>query len=217
MIENIKTGDRVEIAFERDTSHQKTYVSMVEHVINKQQLMLHMPVSYGKIIKLPLVENYVITVYTDGGMILFNARIESYTKEEQFNVMIMNLTSGGEKKQRRGFFRFDCLLPIQFTYLNEDGVESSAVQGIAKDISGGGIRFVSNEDVPDKVNFKVVIMLNDDFLITVGKILVKQTFPKSNYRFQYKAQFTNMNAEEQEKIVKYIFDEQRKMMQRRRV
>ncbi len=218
MVDMISVGDRVEITFKRDKNHQKTYVSMIEHVINEKQLMMHMPISYGKIIKLPTGEEYEITVYTDSGMILFDANIDSYTKEDGFNYMVMNLLTAGEKKQRRDFFRFDCLLPLQFTYYDADNVESGKCQGIVKDIGGGGLRFVSNEDLPEgKHKFKGIVMLKDDFVITTGDILFKQVFPKSNYKFQYRVKFSGLTQDEREKIIKYIFDEQRRIMQRRKV
>jgi c-di-GMP-binding flagellar brake protein YcgR len=88
--------------------------------------------------------------------------------------------------------------------------------GILKDLGGGGIRFVSNDDIEERVDICCVINLEGEVILPVGRVLHKQYFPKSNYIYQYRVQFYVLPQYEQEKIIQYIFNEQRKIIRKTR-
>ncbi|MDR1209404.1 MAG: flagellar brake protein [Clostridiales bacterium] len=205
----IGIGDRIEITDPGDPSG-KIYISQVEDTPDDGELLVHAPISYGQYVRLNLTEKYSLLIFTDHGMVRFDSEIISYAKENAFLFMRARLLSGGERVQRREFFRYPCLLPIKFARLPEGGSPKAVSEGIIKDLGGGGIRFVSNEAVDEDVRIKCIMMLGDDCLAVVGTVLGKQFFPKSSYKYQYRIQFTGINKLDQEKVVQYIFNEQRK-------
>ncbi|MDL2248754.1 PilZ domain-containing protein, partial [Tyzzerella sp. OttesenSCG-928-J15] len=87
-------------------------------------------------------------------------------------------------------------------------------QGIIKDIGGGGVCFLANESIEENATIKLVIKLDDDILVTIGEVIQKHYFPKSNYRYQYRVGFIGIHPTEQEKIVQFIFNEQKRMLQK---
>lgn len=168
---------------------------------------------YGKIIKLPTDEFYFFTFVTESGILKYNAVIKEYVYLEDFNFMIVQLQSEIEKVQRREFLRFDCVIPLKFAelpqFLSDDENLQSFLEGTAMDLSEGGIRFLSNENIDVGQKLRFIITLNYDFVTVLGNILHKQEYPKSNFKYQYRAQFFDLQKEDKDKIINYIFFEQR--------
>lgn len=219
LIDNIKIGDRIEINLLRDNRLGKVYISQVEEILSENEVLIHVPISYGQLVKLSLREKYSMLFFTEKGMVRFDSEIISYTKENEFNFMQVRLISEGERIQRREFFRFSCLLPMKFAKIDGEIDENiitnkPIVDGIIKDLGGGGIRFVSNESIEEGKKIKSIIMLGDECLVVLGKVLHKQFFPKSNFKYQYRIEFFGMQEAEQEKVIQYIFNEQRKTMRK---
>ncbi len=217
LLEHLKIGDRVEMTLLKDKSINKVFISQVEEIIDESHLILHTPITYGKLVKLPTDLGYSCLFLTGKCMLRYDTMILEYFKKDGFHLMRVQLTSDGEKIQRRDFFRFECLLPIKFALINDDVEEEVAPdmhEGIIKDVGGGGLRFVTNVEMPESGEIKCLIMLNSEYLLMVAKILSRQYFPKSSYKYQYRCIFIGVLPSEQEKIVRYIFNEQRKNLRR---
>jgi c-di-GMP-binding flagellar brake protein YcgR len=217
LIENIKIGDRVEIRLKRDFEHSKPHISQVENRLGKDRVVMHMPISYGKLVELSKDSSYRLLFFTEKGLLRFDGIIEDYMNEDGFALMIVHLVSEGEKIQRRDFFRFSCVLPVKFSMVDDEAMtdETATVcQGIVKDIGGGGICFLTNESMDEGKFIKCVIKLDSEVLVVIGEVLQKHFFPKSNYRYQYRIGFVGILPAEQEKIVQFIFNEQKRLLQR---
>ncbi len=217
LIDNIKIGDRLEITLKKDNDIGKVYVSQVADIKDDMQLVVAMPISYGKLVKLPIGPGYVFLFFTEKGMMRFEVSILRYFKEGNFNLMLVKIESGGEKMQRRNFFRFQALLPMKFSVVNEDVLEDEGesdvtqmYDGITKDIGGGGLRFVTNAEIDGNAKINVIVMLGNEYFFAIAKILYTLRFPNAAYKFQYRCMFVSILPEEQERIIQFIFDEQRK-------
>jgi c-di-GMP-binding flagellar brake protein YcgR len=218
---NIKMGDRVEI-MPRDNKPGKSYASKVEQVVDDNTVELHVPISYGYLVKLPLDTPYAFLFYLDNGMMRAEAEIESYFTEDGFQMMRVRLITETKKYQRREYFRFECSIGLQFGVLPDhydiarDIPKPEMFSAIARDISAGGACIVSNHDVEVKSRVKCIIPLGGDDFITFGKILHCHTMRNMPYRYEYRVLFVDLTASEKERIVKYIFTEQRKALRRGR-
>ncbi len=237
-LEHIKVGNRMEISLRKNDSKGRVYISQVEDMYANEQLLILMPISYGRLVKLPLNEIYSFMFFTEKGMYRYDGKITKYISQDNYYFMLLQIVSEGEKVQRRSFFRFNCLLPLRFSKVIEDpehdedkqeekqgevtfplvadtiNAEEKLSKGVIKDIGGGGIRFITNEDIGDVEKIKCLIVLKSNYLIVLGKVLQKQQFPKSNYKYQYRVEFIDIKPDEQAQIVKFIFDEQRKVLQK---
>lgn len=225
LFESIKVGDRIEIQLKGDKNRGRAYVSQVEQILPSNQIVIYTPISYGEMVKLPPDKEYNVLFFTEKGMISFDSTIVKSAMEDGFNLNILKILSEGERLQRREFFRFSCILPFKFGIVDKEKVNSAdnktlttdvTLEGIIKDIGGGGIRFVSNEEIEEKEDICCIILLDKDILLPIGTVLHKQYFPKSNYKYQYRVKFLGIQRQEQEKIVQFIFNEQRKTIRRTR-
>jgi c-di-GMP-binding flagellar brake protein YcgR len=213
LIGEIETRDRVEIKY-KDTNNKTVYVSHVEF-INGTTITLGVPIFYGQMVKLPKESVFVFLFFAEKGLITFDGKILGYVARDGFNYMVIELMSAGDKVQRRSFFRFACVLPFNFNITSAAG-GAKAYSGVLKDIGAGGMRFVSNESVEVNTNVKVLLDLDKSVVPINGIMVQKHAFPKANYKFQYRVKFTGVTKDTQEKIVQFIFDEQRRLLRVKR-
>ncbi|MDR3239638.1 MAG: PilZ domain-containing protein [Clostridiales bacterium] len=211
IIQQIKPGVKIEIMAQRD---ENIRVSQAERVLNGNEVLIHLPFDNGQPVFLPKNERYTLLFYTDAGILRYEGAVRDYTKENGADMLIVRFASRGEKIQRREFFRHVCLLPMKF--ITGKNGSKTVTEGVAKDIGGGGLRFDTNGEMNEGDPVKSALLLNDIYLIVAGVILQKRPLVKSQYAFEYRIQFTDILQQEQEKIVQYIFQEQRKMLQKAR-
>lgn len=222
--DSISVGNRIEISMKKDYDEIKTkYISLVEEIYDNDQLLIYRPISYGSLVQFSLGKVYSLLFISDKKMYKYDAEFIKYIDKEDYNFILIKLSSEGEKIQRREFFRFDCVFPFRFEKLSNDLINAETftadednieLKGIIKDIGGGGIRFISDELLEQNDKIKCLIDLNSDFIITFGKVLERQLCDKSNYTYQYRVEFFWLSKTEKEQIIKYIFEEQRKIVRR---
>ena len=225
---NIKVGDRLEMRFKSEGSVPKIFISQVVEVENNT-VVVHTPISYGKHVVLTKSAPCSLLFFQDEGMLSFTASVVgSYVKNDQSLTKLM-LTSEPEKMQRREFFRFECTLPMRFALISskpsevisgeprETGMSAQPLNdAIIKDLGGGGLRFVTNTEIDNGDNIKCLLMLEREYIVVIGKVLQKHSFPKSPYKFQFRIIFIGILPEEKDKIIQYVFNQQRKLLLRQR-
>jgi c-di-GMP-binding flagellar brake protein YcgR len=86
-------------------------------------------------------------------------------------------------------------------------------EGMANDLSAGGVCFVSNHEMEINSRVKCVLPIGDDFF-TLGIVMHRQNMRDAIYKYQYRVMFMDLTALEKDKIVKYIFAEQRKVLRK---
>jgi len=220
---NIKVGDRLEMRFKKEGEVPKIYLSQVYDFSDKNSVVVHTPISYGKYVALTPKQPCSLLFFLGEGMMSFEAVVVKTFMEESFSLEKLQFTSEGEKMQRREFFRFECTLPIRFSVISPEvdtdrnpPTQQPLREGIIKDIGGGGLRFVSNADVESGENIKCLLLLEREYIVVIGKILHKYSFPRSPYKYQYRVIFVGILPEEKEKIVQYVFNQQRSLLSKQR-
>ncbi|MCL2565172.1 MAG: flagellar brake domain-containing protein [Defluviitaleaceae bacterium] len=212
--ESIKIGDRVEIQQTRENDRPRKYLSQVENVLAIDRMVLHVPISYGQLVELSKEDEYRFVFFTEKGIFRFSGNIEDSKEENGFALMIIKIFGEGEKQQRRDFFRLDCILPMKFSKMERESMDApddaEVYQGIVKDVGGGGLCFLSNDNLEEEDITKLIIKLDDDVLVAIGEVLHKHYFPKAKYKYQYRVGFIGIRPGEQEKIVQFIFERQKR-------
>ena len=135
-----------------------------------------------------------------------------------FTAIIM--LTGGMKLQRREFVRFTCMMEMKFfiVYAEEGEVAkilgnaaySKIHNGIIRNISGGGLCFISNKDMEANDVIQCSIMLGDTNMSVKGKLLEKRFISEAFAGSLYRMLFLDMAPLAQDEIISYIFSEQRK-------
>jgi c-di-GMP-binding flagellar brake protein YcgR len=219
LIDAIKTGDRIDISLETLISKidwGKAYVSRVEAVVNKNKILIHVPIIRGAPVRIPVGSSCVVRFSTERGMLRFDVKINEYLIEEKFLLVSIKLTSEGEKVQRRDFFRFNCSIPILYFPLNDNGEtdEKSPKEGVIRDIGGGGMRMLSRDIIPDNTIIRAMLQLDSESIMIFGQVLRREELPNAMISHQYRIKFAAMSTLDQDKIIQYIYNQQRKNLQR---
>ena len=92
------------------------------------------------------------------------------------------------------------------------------MKGIVVDISGGGIRFISKEkyEKDTYIYLSYIILINgrEKQYDLAGKILAVNELENRKDEYQYRIRYIDIMKNEQEEIIRYIFEEERKNRQK---
>lgn len=120
------------------------------------------------------------------------------------------------KVQRREDFRMECSIPVKFS-LDKIIPEypEELCDGFIKDISGGGIRLLSNEKLDRYVEISLMFKFNDDEMILNGGVvhIGDNDFP-NGMKYAYGVKFKDITEDKKELIIKNIFTLMRKKIQK---
>lgn len=153
-------------------------------------------------------------IITDADKVLgFNGIVNQRIHGEMpmYEIVYEELT----KIQRREDFRIDCNIPVQFTEKVQDKHSKDSKEGLLIDISGGGVRLLSNEKLCDGAPILLKFKFNEDQLILKGEIVHRGDHDAPNgMRYGYGIQFKDITDVERETIIKNIFLLIRKRIQK---
>lgn len=204
------------------------YVSQVLDEAEDGNCLAAMPIHEGKVVPLNINEEFLATFYTKNGLLRCKLVItERLKKGSLFLMKIVPLTEP-EKVQRREYFRLECNLPLEYRVLDEkeksmldEGIEYDAdtialewEKAHMLDLSGGGIRFVSShkENKDSYIQVRFQIEEGERPLIVYAYAVILRSEQNQNNRMLYsnRVMFLKMPKSIREKIVRFIFNVQRK-------
>ena len=216
--ESIKLGDKIEVCNPNDPDRMA--LSQVMDIdLEEKVILISKPTLRGRPFYMRSGEDYEICVYVGTKDVYqFQGVYLKSIIEDAYEYFAVKLLGYGQKSRRRTFFRFSCALAMKFSILDygdneaaralHDAGYTDIYEGIVRDISASGIRFVSNKDMDDRYLIQCNILMGSDTMRIKGKIIHKQDIPKSKFKFQYRVGFVDISPDEQDDIVNFIFLEQ---------
>lgn len=203
----------------------KSHRSQVLGVLTEDRVEVSMPIMDGKLILLPVGGEYDMYFYGDNVVYQCNARVVDRYKYNGRYVLVMDLTSNLRNYQRREYYRFSCALEMDSRQLGEEEEVSLAAQeellpelplksSVIVDISGGGLRFVAYYayEVNSLIlcKYHLTVEGKEKEYRLVGKVLAVNELAHKPGVYDHRVQFVNVNPQDREEIIQYIFDEARK-------
>ena len=198
------------------------YQSEVVLITDKDELKLaiSLPESSSKLLKLSDNTRYQLLIQVTNSGCQFTAEFIRYVRHNEEVLAEFRMLDTGRFVQKRGFFRFTCLIDMEFLSLDFLGDPVTmrlyeagympTMGGIIRDIGGGGIRFISNADLDLQFQIEFYIPLAQESLKIKGAVMNKQNMENSEFKYQYRASFADISDTDKEKIIQFIFKEQRK-------
>ena len=208
MIQELKRGNKVVISFEKN--HKKKYTSYIETIYDNQ-LLIYNPVINNKLVNLPMENNlYRIQVFNEKGVFTFHNVVikKKFNKDKYYFLFLDNLHYVAQE-QRREFYRLDCMVPFLIKDKNDE-----TYQAIMKDVSEGGLLFVSNLDMLTSEERECSVSFNNERISMVIKILDKNYHSKPGCKFEYRAKLIFVTEEDKNVLLSFIFDAQRNFIQK---
>ena len=229
----IKPGDRIEITpVEKkvnnveENSSSKVYLSQVQSVLSDERMEIVMPMEGTKIVLLPVDAVFDMYLTTHNGLYQCFMRVIDRYKSNNVYLLVVELTSNLRKYQRREYYRFSCALEMKSRELSRDEIRVVDTveefitpglplkQSVIVDISGGGLRFLSNHQYEPGsliyINYCLLIKEKVKEYNLVGKVLAIKPSENRKGVYEHRVQYVNIGNEEREEIIRYIFEEERK-------
>ncbi len=233
MIEKfISPGDKVEmkstvnVVLPDGTKGIKTYKSSVYDILDEGRLEIVMPKDQTKLVLLPVDGEYDVCFYTHGGMYRADVKIIEIQKINGIYVLVTEMISNLHKYQRREYYRFNCIIEMMAremtkkeTDIYAEGLaellpQSDMIRGVIVDISGGGARFVSRQLFRESsmilMRFELPILDMEKSFLLVGRVIYSSEIVNRANEFENRVKFELIDSVTREKIIRYIFNEERK-------
>lgn len=233
MLDNlIKPGNRVDLKAIRrvktdDEQKNRVYSTKIYDIITDDQIEIMMPMEQAKLILLPVDGEYQMFFYTDNGLYESVVRIVDRYKSNNVYIVLVELQTNLKKYQRRDFYRYSCSLDLMCRELlpeEERALEKKEVfyappglpfqKGMIVDISGGGLRFITHELYNNveyiMSRFEIFVRGSAKQYEIICRVLNARELDKRPGEFEHRVQFVNINNDEREEIIQYIFEEERK-------
>lgn len=224
-----KVGDKIEIVrIDRRTWEEKDvqYISKIAD-IKDEYFYIFTPIKEGVYVTFYIDEIVRVYKVSSDGVWVFDGVVEERFKEPEYMIKVHQI-SDVRKIQRRMFFRLPINLDIFIKHLNsglmsgrntpeeaaDDFSEGKIVKALTKDISGGGVCFITQEEFETGDLILTKIPIEQEELILKAQILRKERVQHPTYRFMYGCKFVEARQNEIDKIVRFIFAQQQKMRQK---
>jgi len=240
MLDNIiKPGQRVDLkAVKRTKGNEeeqkiRVFSSKIFDVISDDTIELLMPMEQTKLILLPVDAEYEVFFYTDNGLYEATVRITDRYKSNNVYLVLVELETNLQKYQRRDFYRYSCALDMETRGLTKEEVDAlekkipyqappglPMTKSVIVDISGGGLRFVTKQkyEKDSYVCCKYELFIHGGVKMYDLICLVLNSRELTNRigEYEYRVKFINLDNDEREEIIQYIFEEERKNRRKER-
>lgn len=237
----IKPGDKIDIRLiqqinkkENNVDKIRIYKSQVYDVYKDGELEISMPTQGGKIILLPLGIRFEFVFYSHGGLYRAEGVVKERFKRDNLYALVVEIKSQLEKFQRREYYRLTCMLDMNYYDVSErdisektaeeifdelrDGRNLSEIEkeGTIVDISGGGLRFMSDKENPPGGSILAVVRLTGgktsrQFYLLGEVISCAQIVTEKGTKYENRIRFILRDNKVREEIIRYVFDEERRM------
>ncbi len=233
----INPGDKVEFQILNQNSQSedadfKIYKTSIYDFVSDTDIEISIPTERGRNIDLPEMFRCEMIIYTKKGLYSCVGVLNDLYDTGDINRIAITIKTPLIKLQRREFFRMQCTINMQY-YVIDDGLRecycsddykkalqnerylAKARPGVVVDISGGGIRFVTHEEIPNQDEILVVLALHsekiDETFYILSEIVDGYQTKGITAKYVNRAKFIFDDLNEREKIVRYVFEMERYM------
>jgi c-di-GMP-binding flagellar brake protein YcgR len=208
------------------------YKSRVCDIPSENELEISMPTLGGRMVLFHMGAKCNLIFYTKGGMYTTTATVQRRFRRDNIYLLSMNVTGTVVRFQRREFYRVSYLSELEYRPITMDIARRDSIQeveyeieqeadffpvqqGRILDVSGGGIRFSSNMKLESRgyllLKFQLKNGLMDEPFTLVAQIISSDKHPKEPDMYINRGQFFFKDLREREKIVRFVFEEERRM------
>ena len=120
--------------------------------------------------------------------------------------------SKGKVSQRRNSFRLVCNIPATLKTVTRSDtgriIQGPPYETTICNISGGGARLLATYPMEQDDKILLTFKLLDEILILTGEVRIVYYNPEAELPYQFGVMFTGLSDKDQDKIFKYIYQEQ---------
>lgn len=217
---NIESGNKISII----TKSGIPISSRVCEVLDEHIFLIYTPIERNNITKFPIGKEYTFMFYTKDRLYKAKGKVLDYCIQNKVNLMKINADQF-ELIQRRQFFRVTLRLHFTYTRLKDkDEIEETeskesipVYKGMIENLSGNGLCFSSYELLTTNEHILCNIILGNTSMEVEGKVLSADRFKYREDKFIHRVQLINLQREQQDTIVEFVFEKERELIKRRKL
>lgn len=210
----------------------KIYKSRVCDFLNETDIEISMPQDGTKMVVFQKGLRCDAIFYTNSSLYRCKCIVKDRYKKDNMFFLSITVLDKIEKFQRRQFFRIDCSLDLKYYNITEeiaklettdqlilelqsDNYMGNYQKAIINDLSGGGMRFTTSNSLQPGTYILAILDLNNNVVtesfVLVSKIIVSEKIEGNEGKFSNRSQFIFKDLKDREKIVRYVFEEERRI------
>lgn len=228
-ITGLKIGTKIEfeLVTDSDTLKSATYISQLVEIVDAHNIVIAAPIANSRVVFIP--PGFKINVslfYHQHGLIGFTGTVLSRGTLDNLSVLNIKVDTELEIIQRRRYFRLSCILNAKYRICvekeNEENEEpapetaSEYKDTLIKNISGSGACIVNDVELASMtvIELKIKLDPNSEVYLKAQVIRCIRLAESGKEKYEIGLLFVEMSDNVQRSIIKYIFDQQRIMIQK---
>ncbi len=219
----------------------KSYVSQVLDIIDDYKMSIAVPIENGHLVPLEIGSKYEMSFMTVSGMYMCKCEVTNRLKQNNLYFLAVDIISELKKDQRRQYFRFEKIIPLKYRVINDeekkviicldrkmykddrekqillnkiDEYRRQNLDATIVNISGGGVKFSGSSAI--KAGTIIALEFCIDATIDIeafGKVLSDGSLIPNSKAYEHRLEFVRISKECREKIVRYVFEAERRQRQ----
>ena len=208
----IEIGGKLEIVIKRDSQEDTKGYSMVQDITSEGELVITQSMRDGIPVVIRLNDTLRVFFFQEESCFAFDGKPIERFKIENANMISIRQISPIEKVQRRQFYRLRIVLPVNLKLLDVKG-DAPIIKSYSIDISGNGLRLNIDEKLDINSMIECNIELSAEETLTIrGKVVRVALDDKYADKYDIGISFVDIPRKVQDRIVKFIFDKQRELI-----
>ncbi|MGI6123266.1 MAG: flagellar brake protein [Acetivibrionales bacterium] len=216
----LNIGHKLELQLYNSNREQGSLllVSQYERSLPDGSMEILAPIKGGRVF--PVHRGVEMDVIYERSGKLYKFKAEAVERRISGNIYLLRIMpkSGEEHMQRRFFFRFDCILDVKYRLFENNDIDKENrgdyKKAITKDISGGGLCILTNEEPVYGWFMDGIINIGSDVRFKGRVVRVINVHDKGKYNYESGIEFVEISDLEREKVISFIFDSQRKLLKK---
>lgn len=212
VLEGLKIGEKLEIEPIRSKKNTVLTSTITSQLIDKKDKKLYISNPIKRGISYPLYRGQQIKIifYRDEkGIYSFLGEVIQRI-DIKFPIYIVKPLSFEEKIQRRFYYRLRILTKVLIKNLNEN----TWVEGLTKDLSGGGLKIVTNKIFKLGEKVECIISLDENERVDVVGEVVREARDFTTNEYEIGIKFIDISETARNEIIAFIFKKQRELRQK---
>jgi c-di-GMP-binding flagellar brake protein YcgR len=210
----LSIGAKIHLLIMND-NNQSQYVSRVDNINEDGTIDVLIPISKRRIVYINEDTVLKVIITKEAAIYEFKAEIEN----KLFGVdplLRLKRTSDIQKIQRRNYFRLKSLNTIKIRKIVnlKEAIFSEYFNATMVDISGGGLAFNSELELDINDLIEISVTLNSNTINLLGMVVRAERNEDNLKIIGYGINFEKITETERNIIMRFIFEEQRKLVKK---
>ena len=212
LLDDLKIGEKLEIEPIRSKRNIGTNHIITSQLVDKKDQNLYISSPIKKGVSYPLFQGQQINIifYRDEkGIYSFLGEVVQKLNIK-FPIYMIKPLSFREKIQRRFYYRLQVLTKVAIRRLKED----SWLEGLTKDLSGGGLKLIVNQAFKIGEKVECIIILDKNEEVNVAGEIVRSVRDIVTNEYEIGIRYVDISEKTRNDIIAFIFKKQRKLRQK---